>query len=483
MVMERQQVRSFHQILPKRSDGNLCHAIPQGSGTVTGAIMESQMKSATSSNPALANRLLNEVCHQDNLKRACDRVIKNRGKPGIDGMTVDDLATWFPKHWEELSASVMNGSYRPQPVRGVRIPKPGGGIRQLGIPTVKDRLVQQAILQVLYPIIDAGFSDSSYGFRTKRNAHLALKRAKKIVAAGRNIVVDLDLEKFFDKVNHDIIMNRLAIHVSNKCLYDLIRLFLKAGMIQDGILIRNKEGTPQGGPLSPLLANLILDDLDKKLEKDKHLFCRYADDCNIFVKSVRAGERVMQSITKFLESKLKLTVNKTKSAVAPTEERKFLGYRVLNNGRLSIAPQSITRLKISIRKILHTNRNSLDLAISELNRRMKSWWAYFRFGANKAHLRSIDGWVRRKLRSLMLKQCQTTEEMITLLSRHGVSPRLARFTATSGQKAWALSGTITASRAMPTRWFEDMGLENLVQKYDLLQSRLAEIRKRTDPVI
>jgi RNA-directed DNA polymerase len=292
---------------------------------------------------------MERVCERENLNRAYKRVKGNKGAPGIDGMTVGELAGWIKEHKEGLVSSLLDGSYRPQAVKGVEIPKPSGGKRQLGIPTVVDRLVQQAIQQELDPILDPTFSESSYGFRRGRNAHQALKRAAEYVAEGRRIVVDFDISKFFDRVNHDMLMARLARHVRDKRLLRIVRRFLEAGMMRDGVCIRRHEGTPQGGPLSPLLANLLLDDLDKELESRGHRFCRYADDCNIYVRTERAGERVMRSVERFLEKRLRLKVNTKKSAVAYVEERQFLGYRLLRGGRLGIAPRSVERAKQRIR--------------------------------------------------------------------------------------------------------------------------------------
>ncbi len=276
--------------------------------------------------------LMELICQQANLNQAFKRVRANKGAPGTDGMTVDDLYEWLSTNKDELIASLLEGTYRPLPVKGVRIPKPGGGVRQLGIPTVRDRLVQQAFLQVLTPILDPLFSESSFGFRPSRGAHDALVQAQRFVEDGRTIVVDMDLEKFFDRVNHDILMARLARHVKDKRVLRITRAFLNSGMMQDGVCVAREEGTPQGGPLSPLLANLLLDDLDKELERRGHCFCRYADDCNIYVQSIKAGERVMESVTRFLEKRLKLKVNQEKSAVDHVSNRKFLGYRLLGSG-------------------------------------------------------------------------------------------------------------------------------------------------------
>lgn len=295
---------------------------------------------------ALTACLMEQVCRPANLNRAYQRVKSNKGSPGVDGMTVGQLGEWLKTHGQQLVTGLLDGSHQPQPVRGVQIPKPGGkGVRQLGIPTVVDRLVQQAMLQVLDPILDPTFSASSYGFRAGRGAHQALRKAKEYIAGGRDIVVDIDLEKFFDKVNHDILMARLGRWVGDKRMLKIIGRFLRAGLMQNGVCVSREEGTPQGGPLSPLLANLLLDDLDKELEERGHKFCRYADDCNIYVQSEAAGERVLSSVTRFLEGKLKLRVNRDKSAVAPVVERKFLGHRLLPGGRLGIAPQSLERAR------------------------------------------------------------------------------------------------------------------------------------------
>jgi RNA-directed DNA polymerase len=314
-------------------------------GTGPGPSVELSRSAAIARRRALTSQLMEQVVEPDNLNQAYARVVANKGSPGVDGMRVGQLADWVGRHKQALVASLLDGSYTPQPVRGVSIPKPGGGQRQLGIPTVVDRLVQQATLQVLTPILDPTFSPSSYGFRPGRGAHDALLAAKEHVAQGHTTVVDIDLEKFFDRVNHDVLMNRLGRHVGDKRMLKIIGRFLRAGLMSDGIRVSREEGTPQGGPLSPLLANLMLDDLDKELEKRGHRFCRYADDCNVYVQSQKAGERVMSSVTTFLEEKLHLRVNRLKSAVAHVSERKFLGHRLLSGGRLGIAPQSLKRAR------------------------------------------------------------------------------------------------------------------------------------------
>ena len=306
---------------------------------------------------ALTVSLMEQVCDPKNLLRAYRRVRSNKGKPGVDGMTVHELQDWLRENNEALVASLLDGTCQSQPVRGVQIEKSGGGKRQPGIPAVVDRMVQQAILQVPDPIFDPTFSDSSFGFRSGRSPHMALEQGRKYVAQeGRGFVVDLDPEKFFDKVNHDILMSRIARRIGDKRLLRIIRRFLRAGLMQDGVCVVRDEGTPQGGPLSPLLANLLLDDLDQLLESRGHCFCRYADDCNICVRSLAAGQRVMESVTRFPEEKLKLRVNREKSAVAPAGERKFLGHRLLLNGKPGISPRSINRAKERIREITRRNR-------------------------------------------------------------------------------------------------------------------------------
>jgi len=470
MGTERQPGRSYQRSLFEESAEGLRHGTTGDGGTGAGVSEESQLSTASDPARALTERLLEEVCQPDNLNRAYERVKANRGAPGVDGMTVDELLPWLAEHKQEFLSSLLDGSYRPQPVRGVPIPKPGGGVRQLGIPTVIDRFVQQAFLQVLDPLLDPTFSNSSFGFRPGRSAHQALAQAQKYVAEGRVIVVDVDLEKFFDRVNHDILMARLARRVGDKRLLKIVRRFLEAGLMQDGVCVARDEGTPQGGPLSPLLANLLLDDLDQELKRRGHRFCRYADDCNIYVQSRAAGERVMASVTQFLETKLKLRVNREKSAVAYIEERKFLGHRLLSGGRLGIAPKSLERAKDRIRQITRRNRGiSLDRMIRELNLFLTGWVNYFRHAACKSHLTALDGWVRRKLRCVRLKHCKRTYSIMDFLHRQGVSLRQAWCTALSGKGWWRLAGTPAATQAMSNQWFASLGLVNLVERYGTLQ--------------
>lgn len=442
------------------------HDDPGKGGTGAGTVEERQAPTAGSRHRALSQDLMEEIAGSTNLNRAYKRVKANRGAPGVDGMTVTDLRPWIAAHRETLIGALLDGSYRPQPVRGVEIPKPGGGMRQLGIPTVVDRLVQQAILQVLEPILDPTFSSSSFGFRPGRSAHDALRRARKFVAEGHEIVVDLDLEKFFDRVNHDILMARLARRIGDKRLLRIIRRFLEAGMLREGVCMDRHEGTPQGGPLSPVLANLLLDDLDKELERRGHRFCRYADDGNIYVRSEAAGRRVMASVTAFLEGRLRLQVNREKSAVAPTGERKFLGHRLLAGGRLGIAPRSVDRAKDRLRQITRRNRGiPLARMIDAVNAFTTGWVTYFRHAEARVKLRTLDQWLRRKLRCVRLKQGKRTWTIADFLRGCGVPERYAWMLALSGKGWWRLAGSPQATRAMPIAWFDPLGLVSLENHY------------------
>jgi RNA-directed DNA polymerase len=470
MNVERQPGGFYQRQLFEESAENPRHAEGGEGGTQTSPCEELQAFAANEPARALTRDLMKEVTDRDNLNQAYRQVKANRGAAGVDGMTIAQAADWIAEHKEELIASLLGGSYQPQPVRGVQIPKPGGGVRQLGIPTVIDRLVQQAILQVLQPLLDPTFSDSSYGFRPGRSAHDALHQAAKYVAEGRTIVVDMDLEKFFDRVNHDILMGRLARRIEDKRLLRIIRRFLEAGLMQEGVCVARHEGTPQGGPLSPLLANLLLDDLDRELARRGHTFCRYADDCNIYVRSQAAGERVLTSLTKFLESKLRLRVNRQKSAVAPVEERKFLGHRLLADGRLVIAPQSLQRAKDRIRQITRRNRGvSFERVIGELNSFITGWVTYFRHAKAKGVLTELDQWLRRKLRCVRLKQRKRAVSMASFLQQLGVPKNRSWTTAACGKGWWRMAQTPAASEAMSNQWFQTQGLVSLTDRYLALQ--------------
>lgn len=429
---------------------------------------EPQIKKALQSNDSLTDRLMEQICQPSNLNQAYKRVKANKGTPGIDGMKVDEMRDFIAQHKDALIQSLLNGTYRPQAVRQVEIPKAGGGVRQLGIPTVIDRLVQQAILQKLQPLYELEFSDSSYGFRPGRSAHQAVRKAQEYVQSGNAIVVDMDLEKFFDRVNHDILMARLAKRINDKRLLKIIRRFLQAGIMQSGVCVQRSEGTPQGGPLSPLLSNILLDDLDKELEKRGHSFCRYADDCNIYVKSQQAGNRVLASITQFLHKKLKLQVNEAKSGVAKVMKRQFLGFRLFQNGKISLADKAVDRLKESIRSVTKRNRGrSFAQVIGELNEKLRGWMNYFKLIETSGKLVELDKWIRRKLRCYRLKQRKQCKSITNFLLELGVSERNARQTASSGKGWWRLSNAPALQQAMSNAWFEKQGLINL-QKQAML---------------
>jgi RNA-directed DNA polymerase len=470
MGVERQQGRPYQRSLMEWLEESLR---PDQDGEARSRSVrpeEPQASAASEPARALKANLMEEVTSRDNLNRAYFRVKANKGAAGVDGLSVDDLSAWIAAHKEEFIASLLEGTYQPQAVRGVEIPKPGGGVRQLGIPTVVDRLVQQAILQVLEKILDPTFSPWSFGFRPGRGAHDALAQASRYVSEDRPIVVDLDLEKFFDRVNHDILMSRLARRIGDTRLLRIIRRFLEAGMMQDGVSVDRHEGTPQGGPLSPLLANLLLDDLDRELERRGHKFCRYADDCNIYVQSQAAGERVLASVTRFLEERLKLRVNRSKSAVALVKERKFLGHRLLEDGTQTIAPQSLDRARDRIRAITRRNRGvSCEQLVQELNSFLTGWVAYFRHAKAKGVLSDLGGWVRRKLRCVRLKQRKRAKSITDFLHGLGVPWDRCWATAASGKGWWRMAHTPAAQEGMNNAWFQIQGLVNPLERYLQLQ--------------
>jgi len=440
-------------------------------GNQSAQIEAQQSPQALEQMRALTQNLMERICEQENLNQAIKRVRSNKGSAGVDGMSVYTLQGWMDLNGEQLRRSLIEGQYRPQPVRAVEIPKPGGGVRELGIPTVIDRMVQQAILQVLNPILDPTFSDSSYGFRPKRSAHQALHAAGAHVKAGYVFVVDLDLEKFFDRVNHDILMSRVAKHIGDKRLLKLIRSYLQAGMFKDGIELAREDGTPQGGPLSPLLANLLLDEFDKELEKRGHRFCRYADDCNIYVRSEQAGQRVMSSLTKFLLKRLRLKVNLQKSAVAYAEARQFLGYRLLRGGKFGIAPRSVAKFKDRVRAITSRNRGvKLEQVVDELNRYTTGWLNYFRYAMLRAALRHLNAWIQRRLRSYRLIQCKRRRTIVRLLISRGVTKTDAWNAMSFRPGKWRLSQKPAVRYALNESWFKSLGLTNLLRVYDAFKA-------------
>src|SRR5712671_4098788 len=408
------------------------------------AARESEARTARTclERPAVAGPSMEAVVERENLKEALAQVKRNKGAAGIDGMSVDALPAHLKEHWPTIRAQLLDGTYQPQPVRRVEIPKASGDVRLLGIPTVLDRFIQQAVMQVLQADWDGTFSEHSFGFRPGRSAHRAVERAQDYIASGHGIVVDIDLEKFFDRVNHDILMGLVAKRVADKRILKLIRGFLTAGVVADGLVGATEEGTPQGGPLSPLLSNLMLDVLDKELEKRGHRFVRYADDCNIYVRSQRAGERVMESIEQFLAKRLKLRVNKAKSAVAKPSARKFLGFSFTGEKqpRRRIAPQAIDRCKARVRELTRrTGGRSLSQVAKELSRYLIGWRGYFGFCETPSVLREFDQWIRRRLRAIAWKQWKRGRTRYTKLRRRGVGHDLAAKTAGSPHGTWRLS--------------------------------------------
>lgn len=409
--------------------------------------------------------LMEQICEPANLNQAYKKVKANKGAPGVDGVTIDGVFAYIREHKKELIQSLLDGSYQPNLVRGVQIPKPDGSNRQLGIPTVLDRVIQQAILQVLEPIFEPTFSDSSYGFRPNRSALMALAQARDYVQDGHIYVVDMDLEKFFDRVNHDILMSKLARRIGDKRLLKILRRYLETGMMQAGVFTNRELGVMQGGNLSPLLSNVMLDELDKELERRGHKFCRYADDCNIYVRSIKAGIRTMNSISQFLSNRLKLKVNEAKSAVAPVPERKFLGYSFNHYGHLKVAPQSLDKFKNKIRELTKRNRGkSLESVIFELNQYMNGWISYFRLAKNKSTCRDFDSWIRRRLRCYRLRQRKRAWSIITYLVNLGVSMQNAAKLGMSGKGWWRMSLNPIINMAMPIQWFKEMGLVSLEDK-------------------
>jgi len=418
--------------------------------------------------------LLEKVLGRDNLLLALKRVRQNKGAPGVDGMTVEELPEWLKTHWPEVRTQLQKGTYRPMPVKRVEIPKPGGkGMRKLGIPPVLDRLIQQALLQVMTPIFDPGFSEQSYGFRPGRKAHDAVKEAQKHIKEGYRIVVDMDLEAFFDTVNHDMLMARVARKVKDKRVLKLVRSYLVAGVMANGVALEAGKGVQQGGPLSPILANILLDDLDKELTKRGHRFVRYADDCNLFVKSWRAGKRVMESVTQFVEDKLKLKVNRDKSAVARPWKRKFLGFSYLANRAavIRIAPKSLERFKERIREITSRTRSmSMENRIEKLNKYLMGWIGYFHLASMKGHCEELDAWIRRRLRMCLWKQWKRPKTRLRKLRGLGVPEWAAHMMANSRRGSWEMSRN--TNNALANAYWQEQGLKSLTGRYKELRQLL-----------
>lgn len=405
------------------------------------------------------------VVERNNLWQAYERVMRNKGAAGVDGLTVEEFKAWLQQHWPSVRAALLAGDYVPAAIRKVEIPKPNGGIRTLGIPTVADRLIQQALLQVLQPAFEPTFSEHSYGFRPGRNAWQAVQGAQGYIREGRRWVVDLDLEKFFDRVNHDILMSRISRKVKDERVLKLIRRYLEAGMMSDGIVSARTEGTPQGGPLSPLLSNILLTDLDRELERRGHRFCRYADDCNIYVGSKAAGQHAMEAITGYLERTLKLRVNRNKSAVARPWERKFLGYSFTwhKQARLKIAENSLARLREKVRDIVVGNASrSLANTIEALNPVLRGWISYFRSTEVKGVLQDVDGWIRRKLRCLLWRQWKRPATRNKRLQAQGLDVTRAWKSASNGRGPWWNAGASHMNAAYPKSLFDVLGLVSLL---------------------
>jgi len=413
--------------------------------------------------PAATLHLMEEVCERENVVCAWQRARGNKGAPGVDGMTIEDARSYLREHWPDIRSRLLSGTYQPQPVRRVEIPKPDGGVRTLGIPCVVDRLIQQALLQVLQKRWDPTFSEASYGFRPGRSAHQAVAQAQAYVAEGYSIVVDLDLEKFFDRVNHDALMARVAARVADKRVLKLIRAFLNAGVMENGLVRPTDEGTPQGGPLSPLLSNLVLDDLDKELERRGLRFCRYADDCNIYVRSRRAGARVMASVSRFLTDKLKLKVNETKSAVACPEERQFLGFSISNDGsERRIAPKALEKFKTRVREYTRRTRGeSLSQIVELLRPYLIGWRSYFGFCQTPIVLTHLEAWIRRRLRMYLWRQWQNGRNRFKELRRRGVRKFQAAGAAGSPTGYWRMSRHVSVQWALRNHEFAALGLPRL----------------------
>jgi RNA-directed DNA polymerase len=411
--------------------------------------------------PAATGRLMEAVCDKANLTKALKRVKANKGSAGVDGMTVEELPGHLAGHWPEMREQLLEGTYRPQPVRRVEIPKPDGGVRKLGIPTVTDRFIQQAVLQVLQPEWDRSFSCHSYGFRPGRSGHQAVAAAQQHVTDGYRWVVDIDLEKFFDRVNHDRLMAAVAGRVEDKRLRRLIRAFLNAGVMEEGLVNPTDEGTPQGGPLSPLLSNLVLDELDRELEKRGHRFVRYADDCNVYVRSERAGQRVMESLEGYINRRLKLKVNKAKSAVARPRERSFLGFTFTasRQPKRRVAGKALERFMTKVREMTKRTRGaSVERTVGRLAEYLRGWGGYFGFCQTPSVLGDLNSWIRRRLRSLQWQQWKRGTRRYAALRRLGVGGRLAAQTAGSTHGPWRISASPALSIALPDAYWERLGL-------------------------
>jgi RNA-directed DNA polymerase len=455
MVRDQQMVLAFMQ----EDRGEAPKDLTEGT--------ESRVAKCRTESPAMGEQLMEEVCGGGNCKQAVARVKANKGSPGVDGMTVQQLPEHLNQHWPAIREQLLSGTYGPQPVKRVEIPKPDGGVRTLGIPTVLDRFIQQAVMQVLQRKWDRTFSEHSYGFRPGRSAHQAVEAAQQYIAAGYRWVVDLDLEKFFDRVNHDKLMAKIAERVSDTRLLKLIRTCLTAGVMENGLVSPVDEGTPQGGPLSPLLSNIMLDELDRELEQRGLRFARYADDSNIYVRSRRAGERVMASLTRFITAKLKLKVNQQKSAVARPWERKFLGFSFTSAGapKRRIAPNAVDRFKERIRELTSRTRGvSMERMAEELARYLRGWIGYFGKCETPSVVERLEKWIRRRLRSAIWKQWKQGSVRFAELRQRGVGYDLAAQTAGCAHGPWRLANSPALAFALPNAYFDSLGIPRLTDR-------------------
>ena len=422
--------------------------------------------------PEAATGLMEKIVSRGNMMAAYSRVMRNKGAPGVDNMPVTALKGYLQQEWPRVREELLAGKYHPQPVRKVEILKPGGGTRMLGIPTVLDRLIQQAVHQILSPLFDPSFSESSYGFRPGRSAHQAVKAAREHVESGLRWVVDIDLEKFFDRVHHDTLMSLVKRKVGGRPVLSLIDSYLKAGIFEGGLVSARLEGTPQGGPLSPLLSNILLDELDMELERRGHKFCRYADDSNIYVATRASGERVMASITNYLSKRLKLTVNQSKSAVDRPWKRTFLSYSMTRHRkpRLTVANKAVDRLKANLKTIFRRGRGqNIQTTVEEITPKLRGWINYFRYSEVKGIFEELDGWLRRKLRRILWKQWKRPKTRAKKLMRWGLSEPTAWQSATNGRGPWWNAGAAHMHKALPKSYFDKMGLVSLMDQFHRLQ--------------